>query len=196
MTNDLSKTKPFLEGKRILLRPLSRRDINETYLSWLNDPEVNRFNSHAIFPYSKEELIEYVTCSSQDLSKVILAICDKKMRRHIGNVTLQCIDWIARSAEFSILIGDIKFWKKGIGTEIGHCIFEYGFNKLNLNRIYCGTSSDNAAMCRLALKLGMKQEGRRRQAAFKNGRYVDIFEYGALRADRQEKTARRPEKTP
>jgi RimJ/RimL family protein N-acetyltransferase len=38
-------------------------------------------------------------------------------------------------------------------------------------------------MQKLALKLGMKPEGRRRQAMYKNGKYSDILEYGILKTE-------------
>lgn len=169
----------FLEGKKISLRPLTIRDVSKTYLSWLNDPEVNRYNSHAIFPYTIEQLERYIR-GIDNTSKVVLAICDNKSHLHIGNAALQNIDWITRSAEFAILIGEKNYWKKGIGEEAGKLIVGYGFTRLNLHRIHCGTSSENIGMQKLAVKLGMRKEGERRDAMFKHGRWADVVEYGIL----------------
>jgi len=60
-------------------------------------------------------------------------------------------------------------------------ICDHGFLALNLNRIACGTFEDNVGMCKLAESLGMAEEGRRRQAVYKLGRFVDVIEYGVLR---------------
>jgi RimJ/RimL family protein N-acetyltransferase len=38
-------------------------------------------------------------------------------------------------------------------------------------------------MRKLALRLGMQEEGVRRQAMFKDGRYHDVVEYGVLAED-------------
>lgn len=179
-------TKAFFSGKTIELRPLTLKDISEKYLGWLNDPEINRFNSHAIFPYTIEQLKDYVK-GIDVKSKVVLAIIDKKTKKHIGNISLQNIDWVARSAEFAILIGEKEFYGKGIGEEAGQLIVDYGFIRLNFNRIHCGTSSENIGMQKLAGKLGMKQEGKRRQAMFKNGKFVDIIEYGILKIEYEKK---------
>ena len=46
--------------------------------------------------------------------------------------------------------------------EAGSLLIDHGFNKLNLHRIHCGTSSENYAMQKLALKLGMSKEGEKR----------------------------------
>ena len=34
----------FLEGKKVFLRPLLRRDIREEYLSWLNNPNLTQYS--------------------------------------------------------------------------------------------------------------------------------------------------------
>ena len=52
---------------------------------------------------------------------------------------------------------------------------------LNLNRIACGTFENNKGMRKLAEYLGMCEEGRRRRAVYKYGRYVDVIEYGVLK---------------
>lgn len=174
--------KNFLGGNNIFLRPLSLNDISEKYLSWLNDPEINQYNSHSIFPYTIEQLKNYIK-GIDNQSKVVLAIIDKKTLSHIGNISLQNIDWVNRCAEFAILIGETKFWGKKIGEEAGKLIINHGFIKLNLNRIYCGTSSSNIGMQKLALKLGMKPEGVRIQGMYKNGQFVDILEYGIIKSN-------------
>lgn len=95
----------FLEGKSITHRPLTVKDISDNFLSWLNDPQVNHYNSHALFPYTVEQLKDYVR-GINDKSKAVLAICDKKSKKHIGNISLQNIDWVFHSAEFAILIDE------------------------------------------------------------------------------------------
>lgn len=176
----------FLEGEKIFLRPLLLSDISKKYLSWLNDPQTNLYNSHSIFPYTIEQLKDYIK-GIDNKSKMVLAICDQKSGKHIGNISLQNIDWVARSAEFAILIGEKEFWGKGIGEETGKLMVQYGFNRLNLNRIHCGTSSENVGMQKLALNLGMKPEGVRIQAMYKNGKYADILEYGILKPNYEKK---------
>src|SRR5690606_33880262 len=114
---------------------------------------------------------------------VVLAIIETESGIHIGNVALQSINWVSRNAEFAILLGNKKYWGGGYGEEAAKLIVEYGFNRLNLHRIYCGTFHDNNGMIRLAGKLKMKEEGRRREGFFKDGRFVDVIEYGVLKSE-------------
>jgi RimJ/RimL family protein N-acetyltransferase len=172
----------FLEGERLYLRPLEAADLTMQYVQWLNNELVCRHNSHATFPYSKKHLEDYFAQTSSALqSMVVLAIIDRATGKHIGNISLQAIDWVSRSAEFAVLLGDTDFWRVGYSSEAALLICDYGFKRLNLHRIYCGTSSKNTGMQKLAGKLHMRHEGTRRQAMYKLGEYVDILEYGVLR---------------
>lgn len=175
----------FIEGTRISLRPLVLKDLEGDYISWLNDPEVSAFNSHHTFPYTIEAARAYIN-DVKDLKRdLVLAIVTKESGRHIGNISLQNIDYISRTAEYAIMIGDKEYWGKGIATEASGLILAHGFNALNLHRIYCGTSNKNIAMQKTALALGFVQEGVRREAFFKSGEYVDIIEYGLLEGELQ-----------
>jgi RimJ/RimL family protein N-acetyltransferase len=52
-----------------------------------------------------------------------------------------------------------------------------------LERVYCGTSDTNIGMQKLAVQMGMVEEGRRRKHLFLNGRWEDMVEFGVLRED-------------
>lgn len=171
----------FIEGQTLVLRPLVVADLNERYQQWLNDDEVCRYNSHATFPYTAEKMQAYFqSLHTNANTQIVLAMIHKDSGAHVGNISLQAINWVSRNAEFAILLGDKNFWGTGAATEASLLICRYGFERLNLHRIYCGTSSENRGMQKLATRMGMQQEGIRRQAMFKNGQYVDVLEYGVL----------------
>ncbi|MEQ1760507.1 MAG: GNAT family protein [Vicinamibacterales bacterium] len=174
---------PFLEGRRITLRPLVASDADGAYPQWLNDPEICAGNSHHVQPYSRDQARTYIAQSQDLLRDLVLAIVVTQDDAHIGNISLSGIHPIYRKAEFSILVGARSHWGQGYGEEAGRLLLHHGFTALNLNRIECGTFAHNVAMQRLAAALGMRREGVRRQAAFKDGGYVDVFEYGVLRAE-------------
>lgn len=172
----------FLEGITIGLRLLEENDIDGNYGSWLNDSEITAFNSHGRVPMTQEKLMNYVREVIKSNSMLVFAIIDKNTFSHIGNISLQNINWIDRNAEIAFLLGERTYWGKGVMFEAGKMVISHGFKMLNLHRIYCGTSSNNIGMQKLALKLGMTKEGIRREAIFKNGEYSDIVEFGLLRS--------------
>lgn len=171
----------FLEGENFYLRNLNKEDINGNYIHWFDDSEVCKMNSHHRFPNSEESMIKYIESVNNYSDKLVLAIINKDDKAHIGNVSLQNIKYINRSAEFAIIIGEKKYWGKGVGKQCGKLIIEHGFSEINLHRIYCGTLSKNNGMINLAETLGFKKEGVRREAEFKNGEYLDIIEFGLLK---------------
>lgn len=174
---------PFLVGNRVYLRALCPEDLDGHYMSWLNDAEVCRYNSHHRFPYTRSQAEHYVSTVAASRENLVLAVVTKAKDLHIGNIALQNVDAISRSAEFAVLLGDKKYWGRGFGAEAAVLLIRHGFEALNLHRIYCGTFAPNEGMRRLAGALGFAQEGQRREAFFKNGAFVDIIEYGLLRGE-------------
>ena len=170
----------FIKGEDIYLRGLTEEDVDGPWLDWFNDAEVCRFNNHHRFPSNGAALQDYLSSVTNSKKALFLGIFSTFGDTHLGNISLQNIDWINRSAEFAIIIGAKDSWKKGVGYEAGRLIIDHGLRELNLHRIFCGTSADNLGMQKLALKLGMSEEGRRRDSMFKNGQYVDIIEYGLV----------------
>ena len=170
----------FLKGRAVYLRALNEKDIDGNYRFWLNDPEIIQFNSHGRFPVTPEKLLAFVQSSIQSSTALVLAVIDMASDKHIGNISLQGISWIDRNAEIAFLLGEKEFWGKGVMQEAGELLIQHAFSVLNLHRIHCGTSSDNKGMQKLAEKLGMQQEGLRKEAIFNNGVYHDIIEYGLL----------------
>lgn len=180
--------KPFLTGEHIYLRGLDEKDLEGNYVQWLNDAEVCNYNSHHVFPYNYESAKNYVKSVSNLPDVLVLAIVLRENDFHIGNVSLQKINYIDQNAEFAILLGERDYWGKGYSKEAAHLIIGHGFAELNLHRISCGTSSKNIPMQKLALSLGMSEEGRRREAMYKHGQFVDIIEYGILCHEYLDKT--------
>lgn len=175
----------FLDSENLYLRNLTVDDISDKYLQWLNDQETSLQNSHALFPYTMAQLKNYVESAVQNKSQLVLAIVWKENNVHVGNISLQNINWVNRSAEYAILLGEKQFWGKGIAYEASIKLIKHGFENLNLHRIYCGTTAENTGMKKLALKIGMKQEGIRREAFYKHGKFQDIIEYGILKNEFQ-----------
>jgi len=175
----------FINGERIYLRGLEVGDVEGGYVHWFDDGEVCRYNGHHMFPKSKDNLLDFIRYSQNTRDSLVLAIVEKKDDRHIGNISIQSIDYIARNGEFAIIIGEREAWGKGYSKEAGRLIVDHAFKVLNLERVYCGTSEKNIPMQKLALGMGFKEEGRRRKAIFKDGEYLDIMEYGILKEEWQ-----------
>ncbi len=173
----------FVRGSRVYLRPLGHEDLNARYLSWLNDPEVTHYMETGTFPTTARDLEKFYDEVTGTRNHVILAVADKKSGQHIGNVKLGPIHWIHRCATFGIMIGDKRFWGKGIGLEATKLTVEYGFDRLNLRRIDLGVFAEHVAAVRCYEKVGFKVEGRMRENLFLQGKYVDRLWMALLRSN-------------
>ena len=175
---------PFLAGTRLYLRGLEPSDLDGSYFQWFNDQNVCQHNYHGRFPNFPSRMDAYfqhvATGSPNDL---VLAIVLNDRNLHIGNISLLGIDWFSRQAEFAILLGDRNYWGMGLSKEAAGLLARHAFSTLNLRRLWCGTSVANLPMQALARALGMREEGRQRQALYKNGVYHDIVLFGALREE-------------
>lgn len=178
---------PFLTGDKIYISQLSKDDISEKYINWLNDKDVCKDNSHATFPNTRTKTLAYLESLENNKDEIAFAIRWKKNDVHIGNIAIKKIDRINRSAELAIIIGDRKYWSKGVGSEAYKLLIDYGFNTLNLNRISSGQTVANKGMIKVCEKMGMKKEGTLRQVLYKNGEYSDAVIYSILKKEYKKK---------
>ncbi len=167
------------------VRSFRESDLSGPYTCWFEDQEVCKYNSHGKFFRTQEYFRSFYASLNED-DKVVWAICHDR-DGHIGNVSLQGISLINRNAEFAVLIGDRRHWNKGVGKLAGLQLMRHGFDKLNLERLYCGTAATNEGMQNLALALGFREEGRRRAHLYLEGEWVDVIEYGILRSEYRQK---------
>ena len=173
----------FLHGDKIYLRPLERADLNERYLGWLNDAEVTRYLETGSFPTTMQDLEKFYQGVTGSRTEVIFAIVDRKSHRHIGNAKLGPINWVHRHALFGIMIGEKDFWGKGIGEEVTRLMVEYGFLRLNLNRIGLAVFAEHESAVRCYQAVGFKIEGKFREEMFSDGVYKDRLWMGLLRSE-------------
>jgi len=188
-------TTKLYETEKLYVRPFEKSDLTEQYRSWFHDVDITRHNSHGLFPYTKEQMNKFLAQleSSDDIVWAVIAKPESSTEEykqafpearkdfHIGNIALQRINWINRSAEFACVFGEKAYWSKGFCTEAARLLFDHGFNRLNLHRIFTGTAATNIGMQKVALKLGMKEEGIFKDGTFLEGKYVNILAYGILK---------------
>jgi|WetSurMetagenome_2_1015567.scaffolds.fasta_scaffold277674_2 RimJ/RimL family protein N-acetyltransferase len=173
----------MLKGSQVILRPVQRSDI-PSFLVWFNDPEITQYLT-VYLPMTEMSEEKWVENLAVDFSKVnfVVETIAPGGNRPIGSVGIENINSKDRDAEFGIVIGNKDCWNQGYGTESAALIIRYAFEQLNLNRVSSRVYDFNPRSQRMHLKLGFKEEGRRRQAKYVNGQYHDVFEYGLLRSD-------------
>ncbi len=175
--------KKYLIGKRISLHGLTKEQLtlDQPYYHWLDDLSLDLFTNRSYFPNNMEKMEAYYQQAIANNNLLLLGIFDNETSKHIGNITLQNIDWIHQTAFIAWVLGDKTFAGKGIVTEAGIMTMYYGFNKLNLERICGGVVEDHPASKKVCLKSGLKIEGVKRKFFKRNGKRYDSIVMGALR---------------
>lgn len=175
--------RPFLVGEKTYLRLLEESDIGEEYVGWLNDYEVTRYLETGQFPSSPEAIRKYLERFQDSITDLIFAIVDTETDQHVGNVTLNRINWINRTADTGLIIGRKEFRGKGNAFEAWSLVLEYAFLRLGLRKIIAGAVIDNVASITILKKLGFKIEGTFRQEFLVDGEYKDGVRLGLLREE-------------
>lgn len=62
-------------------------------------------------------------------------------------------------------------------------IVEFGFEKLNLNRIFAAAMTKNPASYKVMRKIGMKKEDKFPKQILKYGIYEDLVHFGLVKSD-------------
>ena len=173
---------PFSLGERLYLRGLERRDLVDV-LRWSNDAEVTYYMFTGALPGNIENLEKEYEQTNGSRSDVAIAVIDKKTDTPIGTTGFYAINWITRSAEFRIFLGEKGYWSNGYGTETTELCLAYGFDKLNLNRIWLGTNAGHQGAIKCYHKAGFTDEGVLRQEMYRHGVYSDVVRMSILREE-------------
>jgi len=151
---------------------------------WVNDLEVVQYLRFylPITELAGEKWLEKISFSEKDVIFVVDAIVDGVVKP-IGTCGLHGISTKDRNATFGISIGNKDFRNGGYGTEATRLIVRYGFEQLNLHRINSTVYDFNESILKMHRNCGFKEEGRQREAAFKNNHYVDVIILGLLKKE-------------
>jgi RimJ/RimL family protein N-acetyltransferase len=172
----------MLNGKKVLLRPIKRTDIS-LFLKWFNDPEVTQYLALYLpmTEMAEEKWIEENTTNRPDSDIVfVIEAINSGISEAIGSAGLNRLNLKDREGTLGIAIGEKDYWGQGYGTEAVRLILNYGFEQMNLHRIVSSVYAFNRRSLNMHRNVGFVEEGKRRNARFKNGQYWDKIEFGIL----------------
>ncbi len=163
---------PIINSGKFVLEPFSDKFMTEKYISWLNNKNIVKFSEQRHYYHTKETCISYFQTLNNS-THFMWAILGKDEKIHIGNVNVH-IDINNSIADIGILIGDISHWGKGLGTDVFIEVIKFLFFERNIRKITAGCIAENKGMINVLLKLGMKEDGVRKNHHLLNGKEVDI----------------------
>lgn len=172
----------FIDGEKIFLRQYEAKDIDIWY-NWFNDAQVVRLMDQRRWPNTKEKQKRYLEVMTSSRTDMQLAVILRSNNRLVGTVGLHSIDAVNRNADISIIIGDKKYWGKGLAKEAVGLLIGHAFAMLNVHKLTAGFISGNVASQKLFESFGFKKEALLREQVYLNGNYHDIIRMGLLKKD-------------
>lgn len=169
----------MLIGDRLNLRAVFSSD-KEKILTWANDPGLRDLTG-GIFPVSDiEHELWFENLFKEKLNKTfgIELIEEKEL---IGIIGFKNINWVNRSAEIFIYLGDDKQRQKGYGKEAVNILKKFAFDNLNLHRLSLLVFSYNHNAINTYKKVGFLIEGTMRDAIFRFGDFHDVIIMGLIK---------------
>ncbi|OGO77090.1 MAG: GNAT family N-acetyltransferase [Clostridiales bacterium GWB2_37_7] len=154
--------------EEIKIRDLQEKDVVNLF-SWWIDKEINQYDPRAIPQNSKqliEECIRYSNIfdlekmnSNDEARKYRYFIITDAEQKPIGFVNFFSIDKDRKQGEIGIIIGDKRYWKKGIGFKAVNVVANYIFENMKIDRIVIETGETNEPALKLFRKLNFVVSG-------------------------------------
>ncbi len=173
----------FLKGTQVYLRPYAPETDAAKVHQWFNDPEVTHFMVTGRYPTTELQARALLEAQVRSEEHVVFVVVDSATEKPLGLVGLYDMDMVVRKAEMRIIIGEKEYWGKGVGTEAVELITYYGFDRLQLNKVYLGVMEENIKAVKAYEKAGFAHEGVLKDDLFRNSRYYDCVNMALLRKD-------------
>lgn len=172
----------MIVGSKSILGPMDEEHLKQM-VEWRNDPDLRQyFREYRVLTYEhqhrwwedkvlKDSTWEYFTIRPKEYPHRIIGACGLTYMHPVNRV-----------GEFAIFIGDKEFRGKGLGSDSLRTLVRYGFDGLNLNRIWGEVYSNNPSLPKY-IHMGFKEEGVLRETYYHDGKYWDSHVISMLRSE-------------
>lgn len=169
----------------VTLRPLEPADGDAMY-AWAHDPALatlagwGRLRAKATFQQTFAERLATPREDQETLGVVV-------GQQLVGYVQLALIDVAERRAAIGIVLGDRSVWGTGVGKTAIRLMLDYAFTIRNLERVYAECYGFNRRAHQFFTQLGFHHEGVLRQHEVHNGARQDLYVFGILNHEFQQR---------
>ncbi len=170
-----------LDCGRCVLRPWKEGD-EPSLIRHADNYEVwRRLRDRFPHPYTRADAEQWIASARQQDPQTSFAI--EVHGEAAGGIGLELGNDIERrSAEIGYWLGE-TFWGKGIATDAVRAMTDYGFEALDLTRVFAVPFASSSASIRVLEKCGYVREGVMRRSAIKEGVVIDQVLYAMTDQD-------------
>jgi hypothetical protein len=175
----------MLKGTLVALRAIERDDLPKL-LAWRNRPDFRRFFREYRELSSEQQLAWYENLVLKDPGTRMFSIVDLVTGELLGACGLCYVNCLDRNADLSIYIGARDLYiDDRYAPDAARVLIRYGFEELNLHRVWSEIYDFDTAKTRFFEFLGFHLDGRHRQTHWTEGRWCDSLFFGLLKTDPQ-----------
>ena len=175
---------PTLTTERLILREMLLEDAPGVF-DIRGDYQVTRYNTGPAYTLvdQAQRLIQSIRDGYLTRDELRWGITlNGGDNRVIGMVGFNYWNRIDRRASVGYDLAR-AYWRQGIMSEALRAVIDFGFTRMNLNRIEADCTVENEASATLLLHLGFQPEGVQREQYFEEGRFWDLRLFALLRRD-------------
>lgn len=166
--------------ERLIIEPFSEKYLTSRYVNWLNDKEVVRFSEQRHCVHTLETCRAYMKSFENSPNYFWALIHKDPAIGHIGNMNAT-VNVKNQWADIGILIGDKKVWGQGYATEAWRAVINFLFEQAGVRKVCAGTTATNVGMRHVMKKLGMVEDGVRKDHLLIDGKSVDVVHAALFR---------------
>ncbi|MFJ4346235.1 GNAT family N-acetyltransferase [Pseudomonas sp. NPDC089401] len=164
---------------RLQLCPL-RTDMAQRLAELGNDPIIAAQTANFPSPYTLEHAQAYISQAiASDGAKANPVFAIELLDGTLAGVINLKLNPRHRSGHLGYWMG-APYRGCGYMSEAARALVRHGFEVLNLHRVESACFAFNKASTRVLENAGLAPEGRKRQAFFKEGEFVDLLLFGAI----------------
>lgn len=174
---------PEIKTSRLTLAKLTYLDIPKI-IEYAGNKKVAETTLNIPHPYKEKDAIYWINAANngfENKTQYTFGIRRKTTNEFIGGIGL-IINKKFDRASLGYWIAE-PFWKKGFATEAVKAILKFGFEQLNLNKIYATHLLENPASGKVMVKNGMIKEGELKDHTKKGNVYRSIVQYRLTKAE-------------
>lgn len=175
----------MIKGEKVGLRALEVEDL-KLLRDWRNIDDLRK-NFREVRELNLENQMAWFKKLSISSNDYMFGIVDLKSNELIGACGLLYINQIIKSADFSFYIGKDEIYvddELGLSREAAKLLIEYGFNRLNLNKIWMELYEYDLKKIKFFTEeFNFQIDGIFRQNCFYDGRFYDSKLLSILRSE-------------
>ena len=175
-----------IEGKKVLIRTYKESDTELLYEAVAESiHELSQWMPWCNENYTLNESLAWVASREKAWEKIVdysFVIEHKESKKFLGSVGLNHIDQLYRTANLGYWMRTSET-SKGYTSEAALLAAQFGFQKLNLNRIEIVMGVKNIKSQKVAEKVHAIKECLARNRIILNNKPIDAFVYSLIRDD-------------